>query len=303
VSADGAGTSVSLTRTRVENNVNSQVGFCGGGVTSTGGGVAVTSGAHLDAIMTLFRGNKACRGAGLFAQDASLNLVASTFTENVADRRGAGIMIQGNGVGATSNRTARLRFNTIANNTALGGFHASELSYGAGLAVVGYSGNLILSGNIFAENQVNIPDSRITNAIQSVGHDCLLDDSRPRVDSQQNLFGTVGGQLQHTEQQIVFGGTHRLIANCVSLRTKSLAGIDSRRLNPKLTRAASFGSTGTASLEVMMPASDSLVNNFFRNATDPTHQCIREDGRGFLRPTFSAGMCEAGAAEIDGHSP
>ncbi len=295
----GQDATVGLYRTRVERNINRQIGACGGGVTSTGGGVAASSGSRVDIISSMIRGNKACRGAGIWsAGTARLTMVNSTITENEADLRGGGIMLQGSSSNST---TVTLKFNTIVNNIVRFSGGSSELAYGAGLAVTDFNATLFLSGNIIAENRIPGPDSRVVNAVKTAGFDCLFDSSNPTVNSYSNLLGTSGSSSVRVTGPVTFGGTTRTLSDCQPLRSRSFAGIDSRRLSPKLSAPQSAGGSGAVGLHVMVPASDSLVNNNFRNvSTAPDHSCIFTDARSFLRPMFPMGVCDVGAVEFDG---
>jgi hypothetical protein len=223
--------------------------------------------------------------------------VNSTITENEADLRGGGIMIQGP---ANHSTTVKMRFNTIVRNSVVRAGGSSELAYGAGLAIVDFNSKLYLSGNIIAENRIAIPDTRVVSTVKTAGLDCLFDRSNPAVDSFSNLLGTTGSSTIRVTGTLEFGGT-RTLSDCQPLRSRSFAGIDSRPLLPKLSAPQIAGGSGAVGMQVMVPAFDSLVNNNFRNATTaPEHSCIFTDARSFLRPQFPTGICDIGAVEIDG---
>jgi hypothetical protein len=133
----------------VENSLiegNGSTGTCAG--VSAGGGIAARSNEEAYILRSTVRGNKNCRGGGIYASYGNVLIEQSTITENQASTFGAGIgVLQGK---------IHLKLNTVANNSS-GFLHASSNypTFGAGLALYGFGGKndeVSLLGNILAGN-------------------------------------------------------------------------------------------------------------------------------------------------------
>jgi hypothetical protein len=182
----GTGASVSLNSSVVSGNINyqSMTNMCGG-VTSSGGGVAVIGGVF-SSNQSTFMGNQACRGAGASIYSGFATFENSTFSSNNANKRGGGLFIAGGWV--------TMRFNTIAYNKA--GVYSADPSgfyeekYGAGIAMDAFTGNFNFFGNILAKNQtVNSDKAKLGYH----GHDCFRKGPGiPVTQHMDNLIGAVG---------------------------------------------------------------------------------------------------------------
>lgn len=305
---------LTLFRTVVAYNINEQSTGTGcppqAGQTGLGGGVAALQG-RVTIHNSLFHNNRSCRGGGIFVQDGNVNITNTTFIRNVADGKGGGILI--NGTNAPAQRRVSLIFNTITENTASLNCCDGDLKHGGGLVLTNYSGELLLSGNIIARNTLKHGDGRVLAAIQTHGADCLMEQSSPSINSYLNIFGTAGsGTVNRIGLANVNRSEMRQISDCVPLSHRSLAGWDASRLKPfpeiqdpndpsKLLPLVLTGYTGPARVAVVMPTSGGVANRGFSHSPTATdHLCQPLDGRWFWRPMASAGVCDVGAAELNG---
>jgi hypothetical protein len=268
----------------VEDNVNTQVGYCGGGVTSAGGGVAIAGSQWARIMYSTFKGNKACRGAGLVVQiDApgEVRIDHSTFSGNQADMRGGGLLLQA-GTGRVS-----LKMSTITENKAgLGGYVSTERRYGGGIGLWGFDGTLWLQGNIIAKNQTVNSDIA---ELRYDGHDCF---SQP----------TTSSAFEVTSRHKNFIG---ILDNCTALGVPGdpLIGAASNPRDPRLQPLGHFGwwTWGRGAwLPVHKPYSNSPVIGKFTAAANVTVPNL--DQRGYTRPS-SPERCDVGSVEYVGALP
>jgi hypothetical protein len=260
----------------VDSNTNTQTD-CGGGLTSTAGGVGFNN-SNTSIANTTVKANKACRGGGVaYGGYGNFTMENSTLSGNVAKARGGGLFLQ-YGTGSVV-----LRFNTIAFNTA-GASGTSEWRYGGGFGMFNFSGNLESYGNIIAKNTVTYTDRN--HLVWYDGHDCYADGGSVAASTIKYLYNMVG-----------------IIDNCSYYLGSSGSGWAGAPMDPRLQPLATAGRDNYGfALPVHMPYYYSPVVNGYAPQGGANQNCPNYDERGFFRPHANDAQpyCDQGAAEYNG---
>jgi hypothetical protein len=265
-------------RSLVDNNVNTQVGTCGGGMTSSGGGIGV---ANADTYITgsTIQNNQACRGGGVVVGGSGfLSMENSTLSRNVAEARGGGLFLQGASAGLM------LRFNTVAENKA-GTRATSEKRYGGGIGAWAFSGSTEFNGNIIAQNTVEIADPSL---VWYRGGDCYWDG------------GSVSGSTNLNHLNIV-----GIVDNCPYFLgpDSTYIGWSGAPVDPRLEPLGSYGVAGVGfELPTYKPRADSLAVSGYWSWGANNDYCSGGDQRDYVRPNAfsSPPICDVGAIEYGG---
>ncbi len=285
-SMNGSGIAILETRnfymlhTVVDGNWNHQLGKCGGGLTAGGGGVAVLTSAtkawasiHKSTISN----NKTCRGGGIeFAGNLDINMTNNTISNNVAERRGGGILCRG----GTGSAVQHMRFNTIAYNKAgtATEFTQNERHYGGGVAFWGFKGSLTTKGNVIGGNTVT---NNHKSYLGYTGDDCYNDGGTVTASPYTNFLGKN--------------------SNCSMFGNAGSWGIgtEASPLDPRLVGLRLGKTNESFAMPVHVPWSDSpLRGNYF--ATNVSNQCESKDQRGYWRVLYNPRRCDIGSVEYDG---
>ncbi len=269
--------SVYMERTLVDSNVNTQFTTCGGGMTSSGGGIGVAN-TYTDIYQSTIKDNGACRGGGIvYGGTGDFFMENTTLSRNEAKSRGGGLFLQG-GSGSVV-----LRFNTIAFNKA-GSGSSSELRYGGGMGMWSYGGPTEFYGNVIAKNQIVFPDSRLPTYR---GQDVYWD----------------GGSTFYTPKYS--GNAIGIVDNCewfFGSSFSSVIGWYGDPFDPKLDPLANNGAAaGTPVLPTHMPQSGSGLVAGFYSSFNGSDLCAFYDERKYQRPrAWNEGICDIGAVERGG---
>jgi hypothetical protein len=265
-------------RSLVQGNRNTQLGTCGGGATSSGGGIGV---ANADTYITgsTIRNNEACRGGGVVVGGSGLfRMENSTLGFNVGEARGGGLFIQG------GTADLLLRFNTIAENKA-GTGGGGEKRYGGGVAAWDFSGNTELNGNIIANNTVQFADPNLFWR----GADCYWDGGSVIASTilyQTNIVG--------------------IVDNCSYFLgpESGYIGWSGAPVDPRLEPLGYYGVAGYAfEMPTYKPRADSLAVAGYWSAGWYNDYCSGGDQRDYVRPNAfsSPPICDVGAIEYGGY--
>jgi|GEM_PF-5290418 len=260
-----------MMKSLVEGNVNTQIGGCGGGQTSGGGGIAYIAGTqtgYFSLHNSTISKNKACRGGGIQVNgNVTLNMHNNTFSGNEADRKGGGILLQAN------SKPSYFYHNTIANNKAgvSNSIIDQEVNAGGGVVFEGYTGTGHWDGNVFATNTVAFPTPTITYRTE----DCYRISGTPGFSKYTNVVGRIG--------------------NCSVLGTGGTWGVgtDNSPFDPKLASLSTGTTNDGFALPNHLPQSDSPLRGNYFNPTSGYH-CPSTDERGWPRKSNG---CDIGAIE------
>lgn len=148
---------VVIDRSLVQRNVgiNARNGDCGGGFFTNGGGILLSNIGEAYIFDSSIVDNRHCRWGGVASVNSNTVIIQSTIARNEGVEHGGGVVARGSG-------SMWLHFNTIAENktnTRSGG--SSPPRIGAGFYAFGFSGHLVFTGNIFANNlnHRTVPDT------------------------------------------------------------------------------------------------------------------------------------------------
>lgn len=260
----------------VDSNTNTQFQTCGGGMTSSGGGVGVANG-YTYITNSAIVGNKACRGAGLNVGGTGyVRVENTTISGNEAKRRGGGVFQQG------GSNDLIMRFNTITNNTAGTGGSGTELAYGAGLGLWSFQGTTQFYGNILAKNTM----VSSSNPGGYRGNDCYAEGGNTLFNPIYN--DNIVGIVDNCSFYLGAAGSWGI-------------GWSGAPWDPLLDALALRGSNDGFQTPVHMPQSGSTAIAMYQADGTLDGGCPYYDQREFRRPNaMSSGICDIGAAEVGG---